>query len=363
MNDSSIVITAQAGVPVLLISEPGTGKTAWLNAVASALDRHLETLIGSICDPTDIGGQPMRVNGHCEYAPPGWFVRLRDCKTKGRKGGMLFGDELTSCPPTVQAPLLRLYSERRLHCGELPADTLLFAACNPPEQAAAGHDLAPPMANRLAYFTWNPPATDWITGMVAGWPAPRVPLLPSNWEARLPAAKVLVASFIRANPTLLHVFPTDEAQRSGPWPSRRTWDLVARTLAAHDALSMAADDAVPALVGPGAVIAFLDWRRNQNLPDPEALLANPGTFVMPERDDIAFTVLNSVVGAALGRLTPPRWAAAWDILAVAVRAGLVDVAAIAARALAATLPLGVTKIPPAAAAFLPALQKAGILGR
>lgn len=362
MNTPSILITAQAGIPVLLTSEPGMGKTAWTYGAAKALGRHCEVLIGSIKDPTDIGGMPMRVNGHCEFAPPGWFVRIRDRKDSG--GSLLFIDELTGCPPAVQNTLLQLIQERRLHCGALPKDTLIIAAANPPDQAAGGNELAPPMANRLAHWQWTPSTDEWVSGMISGWSTPRAPKLPPGWDAGIPAARALVASYIRLNPAQLQAFPATEAERAGPWPSRRTWDLVAHAIAAHEAVKVAPDDAIAALVGPGAATAYCAWRRLQDLPDPEAVLASPGSHIVAtRRDDWLFTVLTSVAACVVAKPDSDRWHAAWEVLRHAVTIGKADVAAVPARTLARNRPPGVRDIPRGAAAFTPVLQQAGILAR
>lgn len=356
---NTIIITAQAGVPVLLMSEPGTGKTSWTYGIAEALGRHCEVLIGSIIDPTDVGGMPMRVNGHCEYAPPGWFKRLKEDPT----GGILMLDELTGCPPTVQSAMLRLVAERRTHCGELPASTMIIAAANPADQAANGHELAPPMANRFAHFHWSPSVSEWVFGMLSGWPKAQVPVLPADWEStQLPKARALLASFIRSAPAHLQSMPGTETERSGPWPSRRTWDLAARSLAAHASIRASADESVAAIVGPAAATAFLTWLQSQDLPDPEAILANPDHFTMPDREDKAFTVLNSVVGAVLGNNNPDRYDRAWRVLAAAIKANAPDLAVVPARALAATQPPNLKAMPKACAAFMPILQQSGIIG-
>ncbi|MCC7376980.1 MAG: AAA family ATPase [Verrucomicrobiales bacterium] len=356
---NTIIITAQAGVPVLLLSEPGTGKTSWVYGMAEALGRHCEVLIGSIIDPTDVGGMPMRVNGHCEFAPPGWFKRLKEDPA----GGILMLDELTGCPPSVQSAMLRLVAERRTHCGELPSGTMIIAAANPPDQAANGHDLAPPMANRFAHFDWAPSVSDWVFGTLSGWPKANVPTLPEHWEAtQLPKARAMVASFIRSAPTHLQSMPGTEAERSGPWPSRRTWDLAARSLAAHTAIRVAPEDSIAAIVGPAAATAFFSWLQAQDLPDPEAILSNPDAFVLPDREDKAFTVLNSVVGAVVANNNPDRYDRAWRVLAATIKSNAADIAVVPARTLAAKPPPNLKSMPKACTAFMPVLQQAGIIG-
>ena len=106
---------------------------------------------------------------------------------------------------------------------------------------------------------------------------------------------------------------------------------------------------------------FLAWRRDLDLPDPEEVLEHPDRFRVPGRGDQAFAVLTAVVSAAVGNLTKDRWLAAWTVLARAAEQGAKDIAAAAAKALAAArkpnLPLPQKEL----REFIPLLQKGGLM--
>ncbi len=351
-----LAIAAQTGVPLLLWGEPGTGKTATVRAVAESLGWPCEIVIAAIREPSDFAGLPViATNGHVRFAPPAWTERLAQA---GR--GILFLDEISCSPPSVQAALLRVVLDRVVGDLPLPEGVAVIAAANPPEQAAGGWDLAAALSNRFCHLDWRPPVEDWIAGMTGGWPTPAIPLLPAGWEAGIPKARALVAAFIRARPSLLHRVPSSEEQAGRAWPSRRTWDMAARLLAACEA-AKARKDTVAALVtgcvGDGAGLEFLAWREELDLPDPEELLSSPEAFSLPNRGDRAFAVLSAVVAAATANLTPARWAAAWKILASAAVQGAADIAAAAAQSLARArrpdLPLPVAE----ARAFLAVLKE------
>ena len=55
-------------------------------------------------------------------------------------------------------------------------------------------------------------------------------------------------------------------------------------------------------VGQGPGIELLTWLVEADLPDPEEVLADPESFVLPERGDRAFAALSSV--ASRGRRQP-----------------------------------------------------------
>jgi hypothetical protein len=113
-------------------------------------------------------------------------------------------------------------------------------------------------------------------------------------------------------------------------------------------------------VGTGAALEFLSWRRQLDLPDPEELLKDPRKFKVYERMDKTFAVLNSVVAATTGKMTKDRWVAAWDILSICAKAGHVDIAAAAARALAKSKHGNMPTVNEQIKPFVPLLEAAGL---
>lgn len=114
-------------------------------------------------------------------------------------------------------------------------------------------------------------------------------------------------------------------------------------------------------VGPGAARELLVWRKEADLPDPEAVLADPSTFRLPERGDRQFAVLGSLAAAVRANPTKERWEAAFEVVQQAVTMGSADVAAVAARSLAQDIPPGVDALPSAVGSLAPVLNRAGLL--
>jgi hypothetical protein len=240
-------------------------------------------------------------------------------------------------------------------------------AANPPEQAAGGWDLSAPLANRFCHLTWDVDVDRWVDGMVQGWPSPRVVAVPDGWERGIGVQRGLVASFVRVRRTLLSQVPKDASEAGRAWPSPRTWDMASRLAAACEAAGVSEEvraAAISGCVGPGPAHEYLAWLRDMDLPDPEAVLADPKAFKLPKRGDQQFAVLAAVAAAAASRLTPERWTAAWQVMERAATQGAKDVAAAAVRGLVAAgidraeLPLPRQEIKP----FLPLLRAAGMVG-
>ncbi len=378
MEDQAVVghavaVAVAARVPVLLWGAPGTGKTSVVTAMAHAAGLPCETVIASIREPSDFAGLPVvapvgtgpdadgapaatAAPRRVDLAPPRWAERLASA---GR--GLLFFDEVSTAPPAVQAALLRVVLERTVGDLALPDGVAVVAAANPPEQAADGWDLSAPLANRFCHLGWPVDGRTVADGLGGGWGVPSLVELPDAWERHVAVARTWVAGFLRVRPDLAIAVPDDAARAGRAWPSPRTWDMAARLLAA--ARVGGADDVASVLVrgcvGAGPGIELLTWIEEADLPDPELVLADPETFVLPERGDRAFAALSSVAAAVVGDCTPERWAAGWRVFGLAGETAP-DVAAAAARALARARPPG-APIPREVRAFAPLLRDAGLL--
>jgi ATPase family associated with various cellular activities (AAA) len=351
-------VAVAARVPVLLWGAPGTGKTSAIRAMAEAMGLPCETVIASIREPSDFAGLPIVVGDGVRFAPPMWARRLSDAGH-----GLLFLDELSTAPPAVQAALLRVVLERAVGDLTLPEQVAVVAAANPPEQAADGWDLSAPLANRLCHLTWQAEPRAVADGLASGFTAPEVPLLPDGWQAEEVLSRGLVAAFLHVRPALACAPPSDAASAGRGWPSPRTWEMAARLLAAAGP-AQASEDARSALVrgavGEGAGIEFLSWLTEMDLPDPEAVLADPSSFRLPERGDRAYAALASVAAAVAANPTQERWAAGWQVLGL-VSDAVPDVAAVAARVLVKCRPPDLTALPPEIKRFAPVLRDAGLL--
>ncbi|MCP5024646.1 MAG: AAA domain-containing protein [Actinomycetia bacterium] len=356
-TSSALGVAVAAGIPVLLWGAPGTGKSSAVRAMADAIGWPCEVVIASIREPTDFAGLPVVVDDGIRFAPPTWATRLA-----ASERGVLFLDEISTAPPAVQAALLRVVLERVVGDLSLPDSIAVVAAANPPDQAADGWDLSAPLANRFCHLDWDVEPSAVAEGLAGGFPDPVVPALPANWESRLPTTRAQVAAFLVVRPGLVSAPPTERAAAGRAWPSPRSWEMAARLLGAALVAEVPGpirSALVTGCVGQGAGIEFLSWLDELDLPDPEAVLADPGSFDLPERGDRAYAVLTSVAAAVAANATRERWAAGWVVLG---RAGETapDVAAVAARILARCRPEGAVA-PPQAAAFLPLLQQAGLL--
>ena len=352
--ESALDLATQTQVPLLIWGPPGVGKSASVRHWASRRRLECWTVIASLREPSDFSGLPVIApqgggKATVDFAPP------RFAQEAQQRGGVIFLDELTTAPPAVQAALLRAVLDKAFGDLELdPSKVTIVAAANPPEQAAAGWDLSPPLANRFMHYDHSINATEW-TG-IAGFPSywvtpPSVRFGEAQLdEARWAQARNLVAEFVQRKPDTLLALPSAASAQGRAWPSPRSWDHVSRLVATWG--NPKADvptniRAIEGCVGKAAATEFAAFVRERDLQDPEEILARPASYRHPPRGDQRWAVMNSVTLAAANALTPARWAAAWDFLA-ALRdqhsAG--DFALVGARFLAQKRTAGKTPMQP-----------------
>lgn len=365
----AIYVAIAANVPLIITGSPGMGKTAFVNQLLGPEENwHLEAIIASLRDPTDFGGLPIKTGDEdVVLAAPRWAKRLTQAVEEGTRAA-LFIDEITTAAPATQAALLRVIHERVVGDLKLPYEVRMIAAANPSDEAAGGYDLEAPLANRFFHYAWDITAKNWAEGFMQGFPKPNALTIPENVDAQLLKYRALVSSYVhKAGKGHLLSVPEDEAKRGGPWASPRTWEMAAILMSFNEAMygnTQLNPTLLSGSVGEGEAVAFTNWLKEQNLPNPRTLLKSPEDFKLPERGDVAYTVLNSVVAEAMSTgPTEDDWVAAWKLLKAAGDQGGHDTGAAAARTLTAahdknpSLPVPLQYIKP----YMDMLVKSGLM--
>lgn len=348
MVNLAYFICGQAGLVPLATGIPGVAKTASLLALAKALGFKLYILTGSIREPADIGGYPTLVEvvhdgrtvQYMKIVPPEYVVKAMSEPT------ILFIDELTCCHPGTQSAMLAIAAERRVGDTYLPDSTLIFAACNPPGTAANGFPLEATMANRLVHLKWQFPRKEWLKGLRNGlnYPEPNPPIIDKNWKDHITGISTLVAEFHEREPG--HLVPEEDdngelrlssKERSGAYPTPRTWDMAVRGIAALKSIEDQVDeprvveeDIVRGCVGYGAAEAYYEYVDNLDLPDPEEVIKSmvrvqasitsddddllQSIVPDPKRADKVRAFIGSVCSSIIVENSEQRWEAAEEIV-------------------------------------------------
>lgn len=355
----------EAGVAVMLEGSPGTAKSAIVEGLCRSLDRHCEVVLSSLREPADFGGLPVPTpDGVILHAP-----RFAHALAKSSRG-LLFLDEITHATPSVQAAIGRVVLSRVVGDCDMGMKTSVVMAGNPASSGGC-NPVVEMLNNRVGHISWKLPRAAWRQGALTGFQDPVGFRLPADWEANEPACMARIVSFLDRNPTLMET--SDEAAANmAAYPTIRTWTMTARMLAAaasigHGPRSEIAAALVESLVGEAAAREYTTWVQTQDLADPEEVLANAGSFVLPTRGDRVTTLLDSVVAAALHKGTrtekdrTARYNACAVVLGRLADAGHKDLVVPSASLLASQKP-SFCSIPVAFAKLLPLLQAAGLAG-
>lgn len=313
------LIAGQAGVVPLSLGIPGVAKTAYFESLAMATGRRFIPYMLDQSLPEDLKGYPMisdvQVNGGTVKA---MVHVLEEARLRAEvEPSVVLLDELTCAGHSIQAAALQWVNNPS-------RKSWMFAAANPPDKAAAGVDLTPPMVNRLCVVPWETP----VDAIREGWrnglefPSPDVPILPDNWRDYLPKWGVLLDEFIQRFPDRLEVYPRDPAMAAESYPTPRSWTNVIRLLAAAE--SVQANKSVRRLlvlgcVGEGAGAEFLTFLDTQALPDPEEVLAAPSTLRLPRRGDLAVAIVRSILARVESVNSPDRWERLCDVFETTYR--------------------------------------------
>jgi len=330
------------GIPVLLWGRPGVGKSSFIESLAST-SLPVTTLIASIHDPTDFSGLPVLEDGRVRYAVPRW---VDDFAEDG--DGILFLDELSTAPPSVQSALLRVVFERKVGFHPLPSGVRIVAAANPPDLMVGGWELSPPLRNRFVHLNWDVSTDLYVHSLTNGWETGTLPDVDTEQHAtKLRWFQTRIAGFLRVKPDALHTNP--EENKYG-FASPRSWDFVAALLATADLLGYRIDDEAnnqvlfeitTGCLGEATAIMLLEYLRNLRLPDPVEVLTGRVTVPVEDLDDSELFVLFAGLNDHLKKELESERLLAWSepYLSLATRAfndGRRDVIFVPLKALAST---------------------------
>lgn len=285
---------------------PGSGKTATIEAYARKKGAVL--IAPTIKTPEDIVvvSPPRSSDDYPLLKPIGDFAKAIKLANAGKEV-IIFIDELTTCPPTVQAAILRFLDSGVLAGERLGNDIWRCAAANPSDQAAGGFELELPVTNRLCHENWTVDARDWAINFPSYWGNP--PKYPRLSEEYWFQARQIVAEYIIVNPTQLIQPPNNNNILA--WPSCRSWDAASRLLAAAKLDIDAVIERISNTVGDGAAVSFHEYVKNRDLIDPESILEDPQCAKVPERQDKILTTCFAVANAVVNKFSTRRWKNAW----------------------------------------------------
>lgn len=194
---------------LFLKGKSGIGKSDTVRQASAFLAKHVEGWQGVIdlrlsqMEPTDLRGIPAPIDGKTVWMAPGFLP------AEGTSG-IIFFDEITSAPPSIQAAAYQYILDRCMGEHKIPDGWMIVTAGNMQSDRGVTFQMAAPLLNRMCEIEVTTVLDDFINHAI---PA---------------GLKPEIASFLKDRPEFLHKFEGKGAIE--PFPSPRSWFGVSETM-------------------------------------------------------------------------------------------------------------------------------------
>jgi hypothetical protein len=262
---------------IMLHGAPGIGKSQLVAQLAKEAGARLIDIRLSYFDPVDLRGIPFVHEGKTLWACPSIWP------TDNGELVYLFFDELTSCPPALQAAAYQAILEKRIGEISFGDNVKILAAGNGQEHKAIAFKLSSALANRMGHIDLIPDAPSLVAHFA------KIGIRPD----------VIALLSMPRDPGNEIIFNMGADSRT--FPSPRAWESV--SILVNEAEAQGAPDSmmkplVASLVGEGAASEYCGMRRVfHSLPRIADVVASPATAKLPQEPDSVFAIT-----AALARI-------------------------------------------------------------
>lgn len=285
--------------PLFVWGPPGIGKSDIVAEVAREQGRPLIDIRLPLMEPTDMRGIPYLADVKI-YDKDGNLVKDEvgvpitdkvfrwstpsDLPTDPNSRALVFFDEMSAAPPSVQAATYQIILNRKIGTYELPKDVVIVAAGNRVKDKGVAYNMPMPLANRFTHVTLDVSFDDW-----------------QEWAVLNRVHKDIVG-YLSFQPNDLNQFkPSGD---SYAFATPRSWyfasELLQETndngdLVDTDLPTEVLGDLVKGTVGEGPGVKFMTYRKQAaNLPAAKDILSGKVTKLNSKQIDIMYALTTAL---------------------------------------------------------------------
>ena len=274
---------------VMLWGPPGVGKSQGIREVAAALEKNTgkRVVITDVrlllFNPVDLRGIP---TANADKTLAVWLKpQIFQMDESAEVVNLLFLDELSAAPPSVQAAAYQITLDRMVGEHRLPENCIVIAAGNRVTDKSVAYNMPKALANRLCHLELREDAASWHDWAVARGIHP------------------YVVGFLEYNAYPLMRF--EPAGTDLAFPTPRSWEMVSTILTT---VSEDLDQVFPLIVGcigQQTAEPFRAWcSLYQGMPSLEDIFGT-GEAPLPEAEELQTVLRSAMVGYA--RRHPGQW--------------------------------------------------------
>ena len=228
----------------------------------------------AVYDPSDLKGIPT-VDDEKKFVK--WLRDGQLLPTDPNAKWVLFLDEITSGSPLVMAMCYQLCLDGKLADYVLPSKCRIVWASNRKSDRGVVNQMPAPLRNRSVHINFENTVADW-----------------TDWALTKGKVRGDIIGYIRYKHDSLHHFENEMTA----FPTPRTWTMLSTLLdtAPNKQIEMAY---INGCVGKGHGSEFNGFQRIcNNLPDLDAIIANPSTSNVDLKPDVMYALVGSLARKA-----------------------------------------------------------------
>lgn len=261
---------------------PGVGKSDGVRQLGEIIENQTgkKVMVTDIrlllFSPIDLRGVPVadETRTFTDWLMP----RILDLNPGGDVVNILFLDELSAAPASVQAAAYQITLNRAIGEHRLPANTIVIAAGNRTTDRAVAYKMPSALANRMMHFEVSADFDSW-----------------KKWAINIGNIHPLVLGYLSSN--LSKFISEDETFDNVAFCTPRSWAFVSNiinTVGDDDAI----DDLYPVIsgcIGAGVALEFISWCKvRSQIPDIRDILDGK-TNIRPKSADCMYALIAALL--------------------------------------------------------------------